>query len=74
MAGYCFSTYEVMVIVAHGYVCIKDGVTIFSGSEAVPCPVCSGRLTVHGTCRRKLRTKEGTREYRLRVMECSACG
>ena len=29
---------------------------------------------MHGTCFRKLRTDDGTKLYRLRVMECRECG
>ena len=63
-----------MIIVAHGFECIKDGVIIFSGNEEIPCPVCGARLSVHGTCLRKLRTEDGVRKYRLRVMACRSCG
>lgn len=74
-AGYCFLTLtEVMIIVAQGFEYIKDGIVVFAGSEEIPCPICGERLSVHGTCLRKLRTQSGTRKYRLRVMECRSCG
>lgn len=52
----------------------KCGVCIFTGTEEICCPCCGGRLKVHGTCLRKLRTADETKIYRLRVMECTNCG
>ena len=63
-----------MISVAQGVEYRKSGIIFFTGSEEIPCPVCGGQLRVHGTCRRKLQTKEGVDVYRLRVMECKACG
>lgn len=62
-----------MISVAHGYVRVKDGIKIFTGIEEVVCPICGGKLRVHGTCMRKLRTKDGVECYRLRVMACTNC-
>lgn len=53
---------------------VNNGLKIFCGPEEIPCPICGGVLKVHGTCRRKLRTAEGTELYRLCVMECTVCG
>ena len=46
---------------------------IFSKESSI-CPVCGGPLKVHGTCTRKVRHGEHTRQYHLRVMECRTCG
>ncbi len=43
--------------------------------EDRPCPICGGKLVVHGTCKRKLKDLSGeTKTLRLRVMECTQCG
>ena len=53
----------------------KDGIWIITGQEDVPCPICSGKLAVRGTCKRKLRQEsDDTITLRLRVMECKGCG
>lgn len=63
------------MIVARGTEYCKDGEIIFTGTESVPCPICNGKLKVHGTCKRHLETEEGeSLLYRLRVMECTKCG
>lgn len=65
---------KVMIIVTQGYVRNKDSMRIFVGLEALCCPVCSGSLKVHGTCRRGLQCEDGKHLYRLRVMKCCRCG
>ena len=73
--GYCFSTSsKVMIIVAQGEEFLKGGIRSFVGKESIPCPICTGRLKVHGTCLRKLRNSDGEMIFRLRVMECRSCG
>ena len=62
------------MIVAQGTEYRKSDIIIFTGTEEIPCPTCGGRLRVHGTCRRKVQRKDGQEIYRLRVMECRACG
>lgn len=52
----------------------KGEMIVFTGYEEVPCPVCGGKLKVHGTCRRKFFRREGVQLYQLRVMECKECG
>jgi hypothetical protein len=53
----------------------KGSELIVTGMEDLPCPDCSGKLYVHGTCKRKLKTVTGeTDTLRLRVMECTMCG
>ena len=63
-----------MISVAQGTEYRKGEIIIFTGTENIPCPVCGGHLRVHGTCTRKLRRRDGTDVYRLRVMECKSCG
>ena len=66
-----------MVIVTGHKQTVKDEmheIIVFTGTEVVPCPVCSGRLKLHGTCMRKLQEADGTVLYRLRVLECTECG
>lgn len=63
-----------MISVRQGTIYRKENVIIFTGAETIPCPICGGSLKVRGTCRRKLITREGEETYRLRVMECKACG
>lgn len=63
------------MIIANGYEYHKDGLIYFTSQEEIPCPGCAGKLYVHGTCKRKLRTgNDGVKLYRLRVMECRVCG
>ncbi len=50
-----------------------DKTKIFSKEDSI-CPVCGGPLKVHGTCTRKVRHGDHTRQYHLRVMECRCCG
>ena len=63
-----------MIIVAQGSELRKGEIIIFTGYDEIPCPVCSGKLKVHGTCRRKFIRRGGAQVYRLRVMECRECG
>ena len=63
-----------MVCAENGTRYFKNGSIIFTGSDRIPCPLCGGNLHVRGTCSRKLRRKDGTKLYRLRVMECDDCG
>ena len=63
-----------MISVAQGTEYRKGNIIIFTGTEEIPCPVCGGKLRVHGTCTRKLHRKDGAETYRLRVMECKKCG
>lgn len=65
---------KVLISVAYGIEYYKNGVIIFTGQEKVDCPNCGGGLQVRNTCHRKLRTHQGTRVYRLRVMKCTKCG
>ena len=62
------------MIITHGSRYRKHGIVFFTGEEDIYCPICGGSLKVHGTCRRKLITKNGAEVYRLRVMECRRCG
>lgn len=65
-----------MIIVAYNFVeCNSEDVIRLRGAEIVPCPICGGRLKVHGSCRRKLQiTSRDTVIYHLRVMKCCECG
>ena len=63
-----------MISVAQGTEYRKGEIIIYTGAEEIPCPVCGGHLRVHGTCMHKLRRKDDTNMYRLRVMECKSCG
>ncbi len=62
-----------MIIAVHGTEYFKNGLTIFTGSGDTVCPDCGGKLIVHGTCRRKIKTHTAEKVYRLRVMECVRC-
>jgi len=44
-----------------------DKTKIFSKEDSI-CPVCGGPLKVHGTCTRKVRHGDHTRQYHLRVI------
>jgi len=63
-----------MIIAADGTEYFKNGLIIFTGNGDIACPDCGGKLIVHGTCRRKIRTHTAEKVYRLRVMECIHCG
>ena len=64
-----------MIIVSEYIEYFKNGILIITGRESLPCPVCGGRLFVHGTCKRNLRTEtDNVIVMRLRVLECSMCG
>ena len=65
---------DIMVCEENGTRYSKNGRIIFTGTGQIPCPLCGGKLHVRGTCTRKLRGKDGTRLYRLRVMKCDDCG
>ncbi len=62
-----------MIIAAHGIEYFKNNLTIFTGSGDTVCPDCGGKLIVHGTCRRKIKTHTAEKVYRLRVVECVHC-
>ena len=62
-----------MISVTQGIEYRKRDITIFVGTEKVPCPVCGGSLRVRGTCIRKLRRKDGVETYQLRVLKCEEC-
>ncbi len=62
-----------MIIAAQGIDYFKNNLTIFTGSGDTVCPDCGGKLVVHGTCRRKIKTHTAEKVYRLRVMECVHC-
>lgn len=64
---------EVEMIITQGYEYCKGEEIIFTGTEEIVCPICSGALRMRGTCRRKLRTADGSKIYHLRVMECQNC-
>ena len=49
------------------------GICFILAAEVVPCPICGGKLFVHGTCRRKCITADGIVTFGLRVMECRKC-
>ena len=49
------------------------GICFILAAESVPCPICGGKLFVHGTCRRKCITADGIVTFGLRVMECRKC-
>jgi len=56
------------------FTCIrKEEIFIITGMEDQPSPCCRDKLSVHGTCKRKLKAFGGTAVMRLRVMECK-CG
>ena len=63
-----------MISVAQGTEYRKGNIIFFTGTEEIPCPICGGKLGVHGTCMRTLQRKDKTEKYRLRVMECKKCG
>ena len=64
-----------MIIVTQFTSYSKDKILYIRGMEAIPCPVCGGRLFVHGTCERKSRDETGqVHLLQLRVMECESCG
>ena len=65
-----------MIIVAYNRVeGNSEDVIHLKGKETVPCPICGGRLKVHGSCRRKLQiASKDTVIYHLRVMKCCECG
>lgn len=65
-----------MIIVAYNRVeGNSEDVIHLKGKETVPCPICGGRLKVHGSCRRKLQiASTDTIIYHLRVMKCRECG
>ena len=65
-----------MIIVAYNLVgCNSEDVLRLRGKETVPCPICGGKLKVHGSCRRKLQIASNeTVIYHLRVMKCCTCG
>lgn len=63
-----------MIIVAkYTHIC-KGDVVVITGLEETACPICGGKLTVRGTCQRKVRSESHVQTYRLRVMKCSRCG
>lgn len=63
-----------MIIVTYFTQYIKDGVVVITGTEVIPCPICGGRLFVHGTCIRRVKAADGEiMVFRLRVMECADC-
>lgn len=84
MTGMPFLTSRVMVIITRYSRRNKDGKIKILGSEDSICPICGGRLTFRGTCRRKAVIpadtvgKNGrdvqTVEYILRVLVCRRCG
>lgn len=64
-----------MIIVSRFTTVRKGTEIIATGIEAIPCPLCGGKLDVHGTCTRTLKGLSGLFEkLRLRVMECTDCG
>jgi len=63
-----------MIIAAHGTEYFKNGLIFFTGTNNIVCPDCGGKLNVHGTCRRKIKSHTTEKVYRLRVMECVRCG
>lgn len=67
--------FPVMVIVSRFTRYCKGSICYIMGTEDIPCPVCGGRLFVHGTCKRKVKDEtEQVQELRLRVLECKECG
>lgn len=63
-----------MIIDSMGVFYNQNGTLIYTGSGTIPCPLCGGKLVVHGTCIRKYYNEESFTEARLRVMECKVCG
>ena len=56
------------------FTCVrKEGIFIITGLEDVLSPCCGKKLTVHGTCKRQLKTTGGEAKLQLRVMDCE-CG
>lgn len=67
--------FPVMVIVSRFTRICKNGIWIITGTETIPCPVCGGKLQVHGTCLRCVRDEQDRRQcLRLRVLSCKECG
>jgi len=62
-----------MIIAARGTEYFKN-FGYFTGSGDTVCPDYGGKLIVHGTRRRKIKTHTTEKVYRLRVMECVCCG
>lgn len=52
----------------------KHGTYVVRGGDTALCPCCSSLMTVHGTCRRIVRSFEGRAQLQLRVMKCKKCG
>lgn len=53
----------------------EGNVTVITGIEDFVCPVCGcNNYEIHGTCHWKVRSAEGTKQYRLRVLRCTRCG
>ena len=52
----------------------ESGIYVIRGSKEKICPICNGKLDVHGTCSRRMRTLSGRVMLRLRVMRCGSCG
>ena len=63
-----------MISVAQYEVSRNNGRIKVVGKESLCCPVCGGKLQVHGTCLRKIRCTNGVEILRLRVMKCRSCG
>lgn len=62
------------MITVSRFTCIrKEEIFIITGMEDQPSPCCRKKLSVHGTCKRGLKTDSGCARMRLRVMECE-CG
>lgn len=77
-----FLTSPVMIIITqYGYKRKGGRIKILSYEDSC-CPICGGRLKVHGTCNRKAWTPADNSdnsdivqvEYSLRILECTQCG
>ena len=65
---------QIVISVAQYEVTRNNGKTKIIGKESLSCPVCGGKLSVHGTCVRKVRYTNGVEILQLRVMKCRDCG
>lgn len=63
-----------MISVAQYEVTRNNGRIKVVGKESLCCPVCGGKLSVHGTCVRKVQCTNGVEILQLRVMQCRSCG
>ena len=64
-----------MISISKYTTCFEDNLTVITGTEDFVCPICGcNDYEIHGTCHRKVRSTEGIKLFRLRVLRCSHCG